>query len=130
MTEHRSLALLLGLALLGGCAQARPAGDGPGALGRPPGDQRSAALAASEAELRRQEHELGGAMAGAQGVDCARAFLLRDNICALAARICKLAGSDPTDASAPVRCEDARGRCQSARTRVAGPCPEAAKPGL
>jgi hypothetical protein len=122
MSAPRPVGLLLGLALFGGCASARPPGGG--------GDDRAAALVASEAELRRQERELGAALVGSQGVDCARAFLLRDNICGLAARICKLAGSDPTDASAPARCEDVRARCQAARARVAGPCPEAAKPGL
>jgi hypothetical protein len=122
MTRLGSL-VVLGLALLAGCAHRPDQGFGDDRAVTP-------TPTATEADLQRLERELGGLMAAPEAVDCARAFLLRDNICGLADRICKLVEGRSPDAPAPARCEDARARCRSARVRVAGPCPEATKPGF
>jgi hypothetical protein len=97
--------MLFIVALLGtACASGQRPAAGPD-----PADQ----LAASERALAR---ELAAAEAEAHPVDCGHAGLLRDNICALAERICSL--SPATDR----RCREARASCQSARTRVAAAC--------
>jgi hypothetical protein len=54
--------------------------------------------------------------------DCGAAGVLRDRICALSARICRLAAENSTDRELSARCDDAKPRCARAKTRVAGPC--------
>jgi hypothetical protein len=107
--------------LLGSCAAAPPE---PMSASPGPPDERQREMAATEAELRRHEAELGGLMAQTTPVDCGRARLLRDNICALANRICALAGRTPADASGTARCSDALSRCQAARVKIAPVCPD------
>jgi hypothetical protein len=68
-------------------------------------------------ELERNQRALAALQAEAQ-VDCPRAGQLRDNICALADRICVL--TSPTDD----RCTDAGARCKAARARVEAVCPK------
>jgi hypothetical protein len=77
------------------------------------------AMTAAEEELARQ---LGALGADVRPLDCARAAVLRDNVCSLAERICALAPRVPADARGPQRCADARGRCQAARQRVDAAC--------
>ncbi|HVU04621.1 MAG TPA: hypothetical protein VHE30_22840 [Polyangiaceae bacterium] len=49
--------------------------------------------------------------------DCPTARSLRDRICELSGRICRLtSGPDPL-------CKDSSARCESAKTRVASECP-------
>jgi hypothetical protein len=54
--------------------------------------------------------------------DCGAVQVLRDRICALAARLCQLAAENTTEHELSARCEDAKPRCDRARSRVAGPC--------
>jgi hypothetical protein len=102
--------LLLAM-ILSGCATARPAGSGA-----------ARELEDARQELRSQERELEGTLAGARLVDCAQAGKLADNICGLADRICRIAAKVPEEAGAEGACADARGRCEKARARVAASC--------
>jgi hypothetical protein len=110
------LRFILLCALASACAAAPVKSTAP-----PPEDERGRALAAAEDGLHRQEAELGGLTVQGQVVDCPRAFLLRDNICSLSARICVLVQGEPDQAA---RCADAKARCEAARARVAAVCPE------
>jgi hypothetical protein len=75
-------------------------------------------LAQAEAALARADRELGDALMLAVP-DCDRARGLRDRICELSGRICRIADTDPESAA---RCEDSRQRCSRAGTRIAGQC--------
>jgi hypothetical protein len=100
-------AIALVLLLLAGCATApRTAPDAD-------------AVTTLEQEQARQETRL----AADARPDCPRARSLRDNICALAEKICVLVARDPTIPDGPRRCQTARARCEAARTRVRGACP-------
>lgn len=79
-------------------------------------NQRYDELRALDDELARREAE--GSEAQAAPVDCARIGQLRDNICALAARICQLADHEPANSVARQRCGDGKVRCQSAVERA------------
>lgn len=96
--------------LLAGCAAHRPAAETATPMMTLP--EHEQALAAEEARLE------------AASTDCVRACELVGNICALAERICKLAGEPgPDRADLARRCDSARERCRRARDRVAPHCP-------
>lgn len=98
--------------------QPRPDGAAPTDLE----DEDSVAPRASLALLRQLERVEGGLPQALSAGRCADAGGIRDHICALASRVCTLAGSEPENEMLDSRCEDARRRCQSATTRVAERC--------
>ena len=65
-------------------------------------------------DLLRADGELRGTQAQAAAPDCARIVQLRDNICALAARICQLADRQPAGTPMADLCTDGKARCQAA----------------
>jgi hypothetical protein len=109
--------------LLTACAPATYEGGRRPPVETPPADE--AELARTHEELRRLDAELRDAGAQATAVpDCDRVEKLRDNICALAARICQIADRQPAGSTAAERCADGKTRCKSAaeRTQARG-CP-------
>jgi hypothetical protein len=48
--------------------------------------------------------------------------LLRDRICELAARICRLADENGPSAELSARCADGRPRCERAKSKATGLC--------
>ena len=65
-------------------------------------------------DLLRADGELRAAHSQSAPPDCARIGQLRDNICALAARICQLADRQPPGSPATESCTDGKARCQAA----------------
>lgn len=88
----------------------------------PPGVHTEELRRASD-EIRRRDAELAQlAVRQAPTPDCARITELRDNICALAARICAIADQQPAGSNAAVNaaldCADGNTRCKRARERA------------
>jgi hypothetical protein len=83
---------------------------------RNPGDMD---LSAAERGISRAAKELDDTLALASP-DCGLARTLRDRICEIAVRICKLGESDP---SIGPRCDDGKNRCADARKRRGAQCP-------
>jgi hypothetical protein len=54
--------------------------------------------------------------------DCATVKLLRDRICELAARICRIADESGPSAELSARCADGKPRCDRAKTKATGLC--------
>jgi len=96
--------------LLAACAStgARP---GPTTPAASPDEQE---LARAHDELLRAADEFRTEHTETAAPDCARLGPLRDNICALAARICQLADRQPPGAPAAEYCSDGKARCQAA----------------
>jgi hypothetical protein len=115
--------LLAAALLLGACAT-----DAHDAAQHPPRESPAAEeQEASRAhdELRRLDAELRGAEAQAAAPDCGRVGQLRDNICALAARICQIAERQPARSTTAERCADGKLRCKNAVERAqARGCPK------
>ncbi len=104
--------LLAAVLLLGACAtDAHDPGYHP-PRESPPAEEQEATRAHDE--LRRLDAELRGADAQAVAPDCARIGQLRDNICALAARICQIAERQPAGSTTAERCADGKTRCRNA----------------
>ena len=59
---------------------------------------------------------------GAGAPDCGTVKLLRDRICELSARICRIAGESAPNPELAAHCADAKPRCARAKDKVAGPC--------
>ena len=115
------------LLLVGCAASVREGPTRPPAETAPAGDQEAAR---AYEELRRLEADLHAADAQAATPDCARIGQLRDNICALAARICQIADGQPPGSSTADRCSDGKARCRNAveQTEARGcPAPAAKK---
>jgi len=72
----------------------------------------------TEQELKRLAAELDVLSVEAAPSGCARVTVLRDNICTLAERICRLAEQYPGELTLPPRCKDARHRCGRAADAV------------
>ena len=116
--------LLPAVLLLAACASA-----GPERPPRPPleaSPAEEAELARAYDELLRLDTDLGGLDAQATAApDCERIGQLRDNICALAARICQIADRQPAGSTAAGRCDDGKTRCKAAVERAqARGCPK------
>ena len=75
----------------------------------------------AERELALVEKQLGDALALA-APDCDVARGLRDRICDLSERICKLTEAT-ADGTVKERCDDGRRRCGHAKETVASRCP-------
>lgn len=104
--------LLATVLLLASCAPAmQDTGHRP-PLETPPSEEQEATRAHDE--LRRLDTELRAADAQAAAPDCARIGQLRDNICALAARICQIAERQPPGSTTADRCADSKTRCKNA----------------
>jgi len=93
----------------------------------PPGVRTEELHRASD-EIRRRDAELQPLTLQSAAPDCARITQLRDNICALAARICQIAGQQPVGSNAAVNaqldCADGQTRCKRADERAqARGCP-------
>jgi len=93
----------------------------------PPGVREKELQQAAE-EIRRRDGELEQLGLQPAPPDCTHIGQLRDNICALAARICEIAAQQPerSDAAihASLQCTDGKTRCKRAdeRAQAAG-CP-------
>ena len=107
-------ALALSLSLSLACAQ--------GGLPRTGGSRIEDQVLNSEHQIEREEAALKAAAGQDRPLDCVRAGSLRDNICTLADRICRLVQEDRTIGDGPGRCQRARQRCEDARARVASRC--------
>jgi len=87
----------------------------------PPGVHTEELRRASE-EIRRRDAELEPLALESTPPDCARITHLRDNICALAARICEIAAQQPAGSNAAVNaaldCADGKTRCKRAGERA------------
>jgi hypothetical protein len=113
--------LALVLVVLAGCAAARP--EGPRGPGEPPPPGEQEAERAHD-ELRRLDGELLRSDAQVTP-DCQRVDQLRDNICALAVRICQIADKQPAGSAAAAHCADGKARCKNAIERAqARGCPK------
>ena len=77
-------------------------------------------------KLRSLDVELNTVAAEAVAPDCAQVEALHSNICALAARICQIAGGQPEGSPVRARCDDGKARCKSAgeRARARGCLPQ------
>jgi hypothetical protein len=98
--------------LLAGCAASVREGPTRPPAETAPAEEQEAARAYEE--LRRLDADLHAADAQAAVPDCARVGQLRDNICALAARICQIADGQPPGSPTAERCADAKTRCKNA----------------
>ena len=114
------------VALLAGCATTykRP----PVASFEPPTVHQDELRRASD-ELRRRDGELSQLDLEQAPVDCPRITQLRDNICALSARICQIAGEQTPGSNAAINadldCADGKTRCKRATERSqARGCPK------
>jgi len=109
------LLLAFPLAALAGCATSY----GP-REGSEPGPSAADEEEAERAyqQLLRAHADLHAAQAQAQPqaapADCARIGQLRDNICALAGRICEIANREPPGSTAAEHCADGKARCKTA----------------
>ena len=54
--------------------------------------------------------------------DCGTAKVLRDRICELSERICRIAGESAPNPELAAHCADATPRCERAKSKVTGPC--------
>jgi hypothetical protein len=122
--------LLVAALLLAACA-ASPREDGRARLPESATlDSDHLEISAAHQEIRRLESSLSDAEVQAAGPDCPRVAQLRDNICDLARRICRIAGRQPKGSAeastAMANCLDGDTRCRSAaeRARSRG-CPAA-----
>jgi hypothetical protein len=115
----RRLALVL--VVLAGCAAApRGGARGPGELSPP--DEQQAQRAHDE--LRRLDGDLLRSDAQVTP-NCQRVDQLRDNICALAVRICQIADGQPAGSATAAQCADGKARCKNAIERAqARGCPK------
>jgi len=102
------LSVVIGLA---GCAAAPRERPGPTTPAATADEQE---LARAYDDLRRADGDLQHAAAQAATPDCARIGELRDNICALAARICQIAERQPAGSTAADQCNDGKARCKAA----------------
>jgi outer membrane murein-binding lipoprotein Lpp len=115
----RRLAILV-FCVLAGCAARTPGSARPSAETPEAQEQ-----AQRYDELRRLDDELVRDESQAAAPDCARIGQLRDNICALAARICQIADREPANSVASQRCGDGKSRCQRAvESAQARGCPK------
>jgi hypothetical protein len=99
------------LFMVAGCAVYGPHERGPTTPAATADEQE---LARAYDELRRADGDLHAASAQAAAPDCARIGELRDNICALAARICQIADRQPPGSTAVDQCNDGKARCKAA----------------
>jgi outer membrane murein-binding lipoprotein Lpp len=114
----RRLAIVL---VLTGCAASMRESPHRSPPEAPPDEQE---LSRAYDELRRVDADLLRSDAQA-APDCARVDQLRDNICALAARICQIAQRQPAGSPAAGQCEDGKARCKNAVERgQARGCPK------
>jgi hypothetical protein len=115
-------ALLVVVALAACCAQVQPGRRLPEEE-RPPGPSTAERAQIDEAEqaLRRDQDELGRRDLQA-APDCARVCQLVGNICALAERVCRIAGRYPETDPVTARCTDDRARCARAREETKPRC--------
>src|SRR5262245_17085471 len=97
---------ILGFCVLAGCAARMPEAGAPPSGETPEAQE----LAQRYDELRRLDEELARNEGQAVVPDCARIGQLRDNICALAARICQIAEREPANSVARQRCADGKSR--------------------
>jgi hypothetical protein len=108
---------ILGLCVLAGCAARMPESAGPSSSETPEAQE----VAQKYDELRKLDEALARNEGQVAGPDCARIAQLRDNICALAVRICEIADRGPANSVARQHCADGKSRCQraveSAQTR-------------
>jgi hypothetical protein len=113
VTRLLAALLLIGgpLAGLAGCASTLPERPGPTTPG-PSADEQE--VAHTYDDLLRANVDLHDAQAQAAAPDCARIAPLRDNICALAARICQIADRQPPGSPTAGHCTDGKARCQAA----------------
>jgi hypothetical protein len=112
--------LAIVLVVLAGCAAA-PGGGARGPGEPPPPDEQEAGRAYDE--LRRLDGDLLRSDAQVTP-DCQRVGQLRDNICALAVRICQIADKQPAGSAAAAQCADGKARCKNAVERAqARGCP-------
>jgi hypothetical protein len=133
--KGRLLLVAIPLLVVASCARgrveeaSRPAASSaprPAASSAPfPGSARSSVDVMSQEEAERElalaERQLGDALALA-APDCDAARALRDRICELSARICKLAEAT-ADGTVKERCDDGKRRCGLARGTVGERCP-------
>lgn len=117
MTRLPAALLLLAfpVAALAGCATSGPReGSGPAGAASP--DEQEADRAYDQ--LLSADVDLHAAQVQAQPQtappDCARIGRLRDNICALAGRICEIADRQPPGSTAAEHCADGKARCKTA----------------
>lgn len=66
--------------------------------------------------------ELDQALALGEAVDCGAARDLRDRICDLSERVCRIASRHPEEPEAGERCDDGQIRCDRAKSGVLGRC--------
>ena len=83
----------------------------------PPGVREKELQQAAE-EIRRRDGELEQLGLQPAPPDCTHIGQLRDNICALAARICQIAERQPAGSPVRARCDDGKARCRSAGERA------------
>jgi len=108
--------------LLAGCASARH--EGPQRPGEPPPSSGEQDAERAYDELRRLDADLLRSDAQVTP-DCQRVDQLRDNICALAARICQIEERQPAGSVVSAHCADSKARCKSAIERAqARGCPK------
>jgi len=118
-----ALLVVVALVALADCAPSRREPRVPAEEGGPPGPSPAERAQIDEAEqaMRRDEAELGSH--GLQAApDCARVCQLVGNICALAERICRIAGRYPETDPVAARCTDDRARCARAREEAKPRC--------
>jgi len=118
VTGRRLAWLLLAFPItaLAGCATAHGPREGSGPAGASSTDDQEAArayeqLLSAHADLHRAQAQ---AQPQASPADCARIGQLRDNICALAGRICEIADRQPSGSTAAEHCADGKARCKTA----------------
>ena len=79
----------------------------------PPGVREKELQQAAE-EIRRRDGELEQLGLQPAPPDCTHIGQLRDNICALAGRICEIADRQPSGSTAAEHCADGKARCKTA----------------
>lgn len=125
MNRPRRVGLLAAVVVCGAAACASVAHERPGPT-TPAASADEQELAGAYDQLRRADADLRDAQAQAQAAtpDCARVGPLRDNICALAARICRIADRQGAGSTATEQCADGKARCQAAiQSTAAHGCP-------
>jgi hypothetical protein len=109
--------------LLAGCATSRPEHPPVASAQIPTAEESQSSRA--YAELRRLYDDFHDADVQATAPDCPRIAQLRDNICALATRICALTPQLPADSLARMYCADGTIRCAKAAEQAqARGCPK------
>jgi hypothetical protein len=109
--------LLVTVLLLGACASSSKL------TGPPPAPAETANLESLHVELRNSDLELHNLRLNEDGPigaggDCRRIKQLRDNIGALAERICRIATQEPPGSQAADYCSDGKSRCAYATERA------------